>query len=100
MNLELRCVCTGGSRSRGCNKTARCQPYVEFSARGSEETERTPMPHGAWFLEVGGNAPDGPDVQLGNLLTLLPDSVDVWEQLRRLYTVRLRSFHPRFRRME
>jgi hypothetical protein len=47
------------------------------------------MPHGAWFLEIRGNAPDGPDVHLRKLLTLLPDSVGIWEELTRLYKVRL-----------
>jgi uncharacterized protein DUF4279 len=48
------------------------------------------MPHGAWFLEVRGEAPDGPDVHLRKLLMKLPDSVEVWEELKRRYTVQLR----------
>ncbi len=48
------------------------------------------MPHGAWFLEVRGVAPDGPAVQLATLLARLPDSAQVWQQLRERFTVQLR----------
>ncbi|UCH21780.1 MAG: DUF4279 domain-containing protein [Deltaproteobacteria bacterium] len=49
-----------------------------------------PIPHGAWFLEIRGEAPEGPDVQLRKLLMRLPDSEDVWRKLRSRYEVQLR----------
>jgi uncharacterized protein DUF4279 len=59
--------------------------------RGFKRGPRSPaMPHGAWFLEVRGVAPDGPAVQLETLLAKLPDSAHVWQQLRERYTVQLR----------
>jgi hypothetical protein len=64
-------------------------PTSSFLRGYRRKPSARPMPHGAWFLEVRGNAPDGPDVQLGKLLTLLPDSVDIWEELTRVYIVRL-----------
>ncbi len=48
------------------------------------------MPHGAWFLEVRGEAPDGPEVQLRKLLKKLPNSGKVWKELNRKYTVQIR----------
>jgi hypothetical protein len=59
--------------------------------RGFKRGPRSPaMQHGAWFLEVRGNAPDGPEVQLETLLSKLPESANVWRQLIASYTVQLR----------
>lgn len=48
------------------------------------------IPHGAWFLEIRGDAPEGPDAQLRNLLMRLPDSEDIWRELRSRYKVQIR----------
>lgn len=64
-------------------------PTSSFRRGYRRKPSARPMPHGAWFLEIRGNAPDGPDVHLRKLLTLLPDSVGIWEELTRLYKVRL-----------
>jgi hypothetical protein len=59
--------------------------------RGFKRGPRSPaMAHGAWFLEVRGVAPDGPAVQLETLLSKLPESTHVWQQLHERYTVQLR----------
>ena len=59
--------------------------------QGFKRGPRSPaMAHGAWFLEVRGVAPDGPAVQLATLLSKLPESAHVWQQLRERYTVQLR----------
>jgi len=66
------------------------QPTHSFR-RGFKRGSRSPAkPHGAWFLEVRGGAPDGPGVQLETLLSKLPQSADVWRQLSARYTVELR----------
>jgi len=59
--------------------------------RGYRKAPRSrPLPHGAWFLQVRGKAPEGPDVQLRKLLTKLPDSEEIWKKLRKQYKVQLR----------
>jgi hypothetical protein len=49
-----------------------------------------PSPHGAWFLEVRGKTPDGPDVQLRKLLMKLPTSENVWKELKARHKVQIR----------
>jgi hypothetical protein len=49
-----------------------------------------PMPHGAWFLEVRGKTPDGPEAQLRKLLMKLPTSENVWKTLKARYKVQIR----------
>jgi Domain of unknown function (DUF4279) len=49
-----------------------------------------PMPHGAWFLEVRGKSPDGPEVLLRNLLTMLPASENVWKEIKARYKAQIR----------
>jgi hypothetical protein len=48
------------------------------------------MRHGAWFLQVRGEAPDDPEVQLAKLLKKLPDSTELWKDLNSKYTVQIR----------
>jgi hypothetical protein len=49
-----------------------------------------PMQHGAWFLEVRGEAPDGPEEHLRRLIQKLPKSTNIWKELNSKYTVQLR----------
>jgi uncharacterized protein DUF4279 len=49
-----------------------------------------PTQHGAWFLQVRGESPDGPEVQLAQLLKQLPRQARIWKELNRKYTVQLR----------
>ena len=59
--------------------------------RGHKRGPRSPaMPHGAWFIEVRGTAPDGPESQLLNLLAQLPQSSDIWHQLTQRFQVQVR----------
>jgi hypothetical protein len=59
--------------------------------KGDKQGPRSPaMPHGAWFLEVRGIAPAGPDTQLEILLSKLRAPGSVWRELNDRYTVQVR----------
>ena len=66
------------------------EPTESFH-RGFQKGPRSPpLPHGAWFLQVRGEAPNGPGVQLGKLMMRLPNSPEVWAELRSAYRVQFR----------
>ena len=59
--------------------------------KGHRQASKSPaMPHGAWFLEVRGVSPSGPDTQLETLLSELPQSQHFWRELNERYTVQVR----------
>jgi hypothetical protein len=66
------------------------KPTISFRRGHQVGPNSPPTSHGAWFLEIRGGAPDGPDVQLRKLLMRLPYSEDVWRKLRSRYEVQLR----------
>lgn len=66
------------------------KPTRSFRRGYQRSPNSHPMPHGAWFLEVRGKTPDGPDIQLRKLLMKLPASENVWKQLRLLHKVQIR----------
>src|SRR4051812_17987151 len=66
------------------------QPTRSFKRGYCHGPNSPPMRHGAWFLQVRGEAPDGPERQLTKLLRQLPDSVKIWKELNRKYTVQIR----------
>jgi hypothetical protein len=65
-------------------------PTRSFKRGHRHGLKSPPTGHGAWFLEIRGEAPDGPDIQLRQLLKKLPDSAKVWKELNRKYTVQIR----------
>ena len=68
---------------------------TESFARGRKmRPNSTPRRRGAWMLQVCGEAPDGPEVQLRKLLEQLPRSEDVWRELGERFDVQIRfGFH-------
>ena len=65
------------------------KPTSSFRRGYRRKPNARPMPHGAWFLEVRGKAPKGPDAHLRKLLMKLPDSAESWNQLKTQYKIRL-----------
>lgn len=55
--------------------------------RGFQRGPRSrPSPHGAWILEVRGEAPAGPEEHLGALLHVFPRSPELWASLTNRFT--------------
>lgn len=66
------------------------EPTKSFRS-GHKPGPRSPaIGHGAWFFEVRGKAPAGPDAQLELLLSKLPESASIWQELNRHYKVQIR----------
>lgn len=65
------------------------KPSQSFKRGYQRRPGAHPMRHGAWFLEVRGKDPNGPDFQLRKLLMKLPVSEKVWKELNRRYQVKL-----------
>jgi hypothetical protein len=68
----------------------RVEPTRSFKRGYKRQLGSRPMPHGAWFLEIRGTSPKGPEVQLRKLLMKLPSSAGVWKKLRARYDVQFR----------
>jgi hypothetical protein len=66
------------------------QPTRSFSPGHSPGPRSPPSKHGAWFLEVRGMAPLGPEELLRELLSKLPTNAYVWAKLHERYKVQLR----------
>jgi hypothetical protein len=66
------------------------EPTASFKHGYRRGPNSKPMRHGAWFLQVRGEAPDDPEVQLAKLLKKLPDSTELWKDLNSKYTVQIR----------
>ena len=65
-----------------------CEPTQAWQ-RGVVRNGRS-QPRGAWFLEVEGQAPIGPEELLDRLLARLPEDVAVWLQLGARYELQWR----------
>jgi hypothetical protein len=63
------------------------QPTHAFRQGDRPGPRSPPSRHGGWMLEVRGQAPDGPEVQLRKLLMQLPTSDAIWRELRERYRV-------------
>jgi hypothetical protein len=68
----------------------RVKPTRSFIRGYRRNPASRPAPHGAWFLEVRGKTPDGPDVQLRKLLMKLPTSENIWKELKTRHKVQIR----------
>ena len=68
----------------------RVKPTRSFIRGYRRNLASRPAPHGAWFLEVRGKTPDGPDVQLRKLLMKLPTSENIWKELKARHKVQIR----------
>lgn len=67
----------------------RVQP-TRSHRRGFQRSPRArPALVGAWFLEVRGTAPSGPDHQIRRLLMRLPGPGEAWTTLRERYDIQL-----------
>lgn len=64
-------------------------PTQSFKRGHRQGMNSPPTRHGAWVLEVRGEAPDSPEVQLAKLLKKLPYSKKLWKELNSKYTVRI-----------
>ena len=67
-----------------------CQPT--FSHRQGERRSHGSPPYkqGAWFLEVKGNAPHGPEDLTKALLMRLPADETIWVELARKHDIQMR----------
>ena len=65
-------------------------PTQSFKRGHRRGPNSRPAQHGAWFLQMRGEAPDGPEVQLRKLLQKLPKSLETWKELNRKYKVQIR----------
>ncbi|HKA32831.1 MAG TPA: DUF4279 domain-containing protein [Candidatus Binatia bacterium] len=66
------------------------EPTRSFKRGHRIRSNSHPMQHGAWFLQVRGKTPDGPEVQLRKLLQQLPKSGKIWKELNSKYTIQIR----------
>jgi hypothetical protein len=71
------------------------RPPTSSHRRGDRRGPKSPPSKGgAWFLEVRGTAPEGPEELVAKLLAQLPEEEAVWQKLSQLYEVQLRfAFH-------
>ena len=66
------------------------KPTKSFESGHKPGPKSPPITHGAWFYELRGRSPLGPEDLVQMLLARLPRDPEIWNQLRTQYRVRLR----------
>jgi hypothetical protein len=85
-------LCVYGESLRPSEVTAllRVEPTDSFERGYKKKPSSRPMPHGAWFFEARGSAPQGPDELARTVLLRFSVPPKTWAELNARYDVQIR----------